>query len=227
MLELLSDSARTVMGLARIEAITKYAHEYIGTEHILIGLARSTTLLEDVGLQNDKVIREVDRLVQAGPPSIITGQLPYTPRAKKVLELAFDERSRERADVVSVEHLLLGLIRENSGVAAQVLINSGLTYEAAKARLKTPNVPGDTTEKRLALVDELENEVSFLNEQLADLLNENAEIKASILREVGVYVESVPSRTPMSASGHRVTRAGAKRIAEIFNRYAETGVMEW
>ncbi len=226
MFESLSASVRDIMGLARIEAI-KYNQAYIGTEHILLGLARSTTLLEDVGLQSDKVIREVDRLVQAGPPSIIVGQLPYTPRAKRVLELAFDERSRERADVVNVEHLLFGLIRETDGVAAQVLINLGLTYEAAKAKLRIPGVSADTIEKRLLLVDELENEVSFLNGQLADLLNKNAEIKASILAEVGVYVGSVPSRTPMSASGHRVTRAGAKRIAEIMLRYSETGIMDF
>jgi ATP-dependent Clp protease ATP-binding subunit ClpC len=126
-----TDRARKVMQLANQEA-RRLNHEYIGTEHILLGLVREGTgvaakVLEILDIDLRKLRLEVEKIVQAGPDMVTMGKLPPTPRAKKVVEYAIDEARKLDQNFVGTEHLLLGLIRENEGVGAQVLLNLGLS----------------------------------------------------------------------------------------------------
>ena len=133
MFDRFTDRARKVMGLARQEA-QRFNHQYIGTEHILLGLIQegsgvAANVLRNLDVDPDKIRVEVEKIVQDGPTMVTMGQLPFTPRAKKVLELASEEATNLRHNYIGTEHLLLGLIRENEGVAAQVLMNLGLKLE--------------------------------------------------------------------------------------------------
>jgi len=121
------------MGLARQEA-QRFNHQYIGTEHILLGLIQegsgvAATVLRNLEVDPDKIRVEVEKIVEDGQTMVAMGQLPFTPRAKKVLELASEEATNLRHNYIGTEHLLLGLIRENEGVAAQVLMNLNLKLE--------------------------------------------------------------------------------------------------
>ncbi len=136
MFDRFTDRARKVMGLARQEA-QRFNHSYIGTEHILLGLIQegsgvAANVLRNLDIDPDKIRAEVEKIVQDGPAMQALGQLPFTPRAKKVLELASEEATNLRHNYIGTEHLLLGLIRENEGVAAQVLMNLGLKLEEVR-----------------------------------------------------------------------------------------------
>jgi len=136
MFDRFTDRAKKVMTLARQEA-TRFNHEYIGTEHILLGLVQegsgvAATVLRNLGVDLDKIRQEVENMVKQGPPTTTMGQLPFTPRAKKVLELSMEEASSLGHNYVGTEHLLLGLIRENEGIAAQVLMNLGVKLESVR-----------------------------------------------------------------------------------------------
>src|SRR3989338_7748588 len=125
-----TERARKVILLAKEEA-KRFNHDYIGTEHILLGLVRegegvAAAVLENLGLSSEKIRMEVEKLVQTGPSTVISGDIPFTPKAKKVMELAMDEAVSLGHNYVGTEHLLLGLLREGEGVASQVLINLGL-----------------------------------------------------------------------------------------------------
>src|SRR4029453_1373128 len=133
MFDRFTDRARKVMGLARQEA-QRLNHEYIGTEHILLGLVQegsgvAANVLKNLDIDLKKIRQEVEKLVKAGPSMVTMGQLPFTPRAKKVLELALEEASNLGHTYIGTEHLLLGLIRENEGIAAQVLRNLKVKLE--------------------------------------------------------------------------------------------------
>lgn len=139
MFDRFTDRARKVMVLARDEA-QRFSHEYIGTEHILLGLVRegsgtAANVLRNLGVDMNKIRREVERLVQHGPPMVTLGQLPSTPRAKKVFEFALAEASELGHNYIGTEHLLLGLIREQDGIAAQVLCNIGLKLEEVREEI--------------------------------------------------------------------------------------------
>ena len=136
MFDRFTDRARKVMGLARQEA-QRFNHEYIGTEHILLGLIQegsgvAANVLRNLDLDLEKIRREVETIVHSGPPMVSMGQLPFTPRAKKVLELSVEEATNLGHNYIGTEHLLLGLIRENDGVAAQVLTTLGLKLEEVR-----------------------------------------------------------------------------------------------
>jgi ATP-dependent Clp protease ATP-binding subunit ClpC len=133
MFERLTDRARKVMALANQEA-QRFNHEYIGTEHILLGLVKEgsgvgANVLKNLGIDLRKVRLEVEKLVKSGPEMVTMGKLPQTPRAKKVIEYAIEEARNLNHNDVGTEHLLLGLLRERDGVAAQVLMNLGLKLE--------------------------------------------------------------------------------------------------
>jgi len=134
MFDRFTDRARKVMQLARQEA-QRFNHEYIGTEHILLGLVQegsgvAANVLKQMDVDLKKIRSEVEKMVQTGTNlSMPMGQLPFTPRAKKVLELSLEEASNLGHNYIGTEHLLLGLLRENESVAAQVLLNIGLKLE--------------------------------------------------------------------------------------------------
>ncbi len=117
--------AQQVLALARKEA-QRFNHNYVGTEHILLGLIKlgqgvAVSVLQNMGLDLDTVRKEVEKQVGSGPESAVSGNIPYTPRVKKVLSLSNKEAEQLEHSYVGTEHLLLGLLREGEGVAARVL----------------------------------------------------------------------------------------------------------
>ncbi|MGA2171781.1 MAG: ATP-dependent Clp protease ATP-binding subunit [Sedimentisphaerales bacterium] len=133
MFERFTDRARKVMALANQEA-QRFNHEYIGTEHILLGLVKEgsgvgATVLKNLDVDIKKLRLEVEKLVKSGPDMVTMGKLPHTPRAKKVIEFAIEEARSLNHNYVGTEHLLLGLLRETDGIAAQVMMNLGLRLE--------------------------------------------------------------------------------------------------
>src|ERR1700750_3285093 len=136
MFERFTDRARKVMALANQEA-QRFNHEYIGTEHILLGLVKEgsgvgANVLKNLDGDLRKVRLEVEKLVKSGPDMVTMGKLPQTPRAKKVIEYAIEEARNLNHNYVGTEHILLGLLREQEGVAAQVLMNLGLKLEEVR-----------------------------------------------------------------------------------------------
>lgn len=141
MFERFTERARKVMALANQEA-QRFNHEYIGTEHILLGLVKEgsgvgANVLKNLGVDLHKVRVEVEKLVKAGPDMVTMGKLPTTPRAKKVTEYAIEEARNLNHNYIGTEHLLLGLLREHDGVAAQVLMNLGLKLEEVREEVLT------------------------------------------------------------------------------------------
>ena len=115
----------------------EFNHEYIGTEHVLLGLVkegsgRGANVLKNLDVDLRKIRLEVEKLVQSGPDMVTMGKLPQTPRAKKVIEYSMEEARNLNHNYVGTEHLLLGLLREQDGVAAQVLMNLGLKLEEVR-----------------------------------------------------------------------------------------------
>ena len=134
--ERFTDRARKVMRLAHQEA-HRFNHEYVGTEHILYsglvqeGSGVAANVLKNLDIDLRKIRDEAERIIQHGPggEQVVMGRLPNTPRALKVIEYAIEEARRLKHNYVGTEHLLLGLLREEEGVAAQVLISLGLKLE--------------------------------------------------------------------------------------------------
>ena len=119
--------AQQVLALARKEA-DRFNHNSVGTEHLLLGLIKlgqgvAVIVLHKIGLDLDTVRMEVEKLVGTGPDQKMIGNIPYTPRVKKVLSLAAKEAKALNHTYVGTEHILLGLLREGDGVAARVLKN--------------------------------------------------------------------------------------------------------
>ncbi len=169
MFERFTERARKVMSLARQEA-QRLNHEYIGTEHILLGLIQegsgvAANVLKNLDVDPRKIRAEIERIVKPGSGTIQMGQLPFTPRAKKVLELALEEANNLGHNYIGTEHLLLGLLRENDSVAAQALTSVGLKLEELRDEVleflgaesatvsaeKNPNAPNSAKSKTPAL----------------------------------------------------------------------------
>ena len=137
-----TERVRRILSRAREEA-AGFRHEYVGTEHILLAMLReqegvAATALRSLGGDPDQIRDTIGNVLQAGHAGAThRGDLPYTSRAKKVLELAMNEARNLGHDYVGTEHLFLGLIREEKGIAAQVLrMRAGITEEAARAEIR-------------------------------------------------------------------------------------------
>jgi ATP-dependent Clp protease ATP-binding subunit ClpC len=133
-----TERVRKVLAMAREEA-ERLRHEYVGTEHILLGLIRegegvAAAVLQNLSVDLDEIQQKIEDTVKKGKATAATGpDLPYTSRAKKVLELAMAEARDLTHNYVGTEHLLLGLLREEKGIAAQVLTDAGINLDAARA----------------------------------------------------------------------------------------------
>ena len=133
-----TERVRKVLAMAREEA-ARLHHEYVGTEHILLGLIRegegvAANVLTNLSVELDDIQQKIEETVKKGKAGQTTGpDLPYTSRAKKVLELAMSEARELNHSYVGTEHLLLGLLREEKGIAAQVLTDAGVNLDAARA----------------------------------------------------------------------------------------------
>jgi ATP-dependent Clp protease ATP-binding subunit ClpC len=131
-----TDRVRKVLAMAREEAI-RLQHDYVGTEHILLGLIRegegvAAAVLNNLAVDLEAIQEKVEEQVRRGKATIALGELPYTSRAKKVLEFAMAEARELNHSYVGTEHLLLGLLREEKGIAAEVLQSLGVTLEDAR-----------------------------------------------------------------------------------------------
>jgi ATP-dependent Clp protease ATP-binding subunit ClpA len=136
-----TERARKVLSLAQEEA-QRFQHNYIGTEHLLLGLMRegegvAAKVLSNLGVELDKVRTSVEFIIGRGD-RIVLGEIGLTPRVKKVIELAIDEARRLNHHYIGTEHLLLGLVREGEGIAAGVLESLGVNLE--KVRTQTIHV---------------------------------------------------------------------------------------
>lgn len=140
-----SDRLRGVLSEAREEA-ARLRHEHVGTEHLLLALLRDSSrdgddstpagvVLDVLGVDRAKLREVLEQTVLRGPGNGTEEQLSYTSRARAVLELAMAEARMARAGAVDTQHLLLGLVREERGVAAQVLLDFGVTLDKARAEL--------------------------------------------------------------------------------------------
>jgi len=142
-----TERARTVMTLAQEEA-QRFNHDYIGTEHLLLGLVRegdgvAAKILANLGVELSTVRVRVAAIIGRGERAA-AGEIGLTPRAKKVIELAVDEARHMGHHYIGTEHLLLGLVREGEGVAAGVLESLGVSLERVRAettRILSTNLP--------------------------------------------------------------------------------------
>src|SRR6201984_846179 len=140
--------AQQVLQLARKEA-DRFNHNYVGTEHLLLGLIKlgqgvAVNVLQKMGLDLETVRMEVEKQVGSGPETKIVGNVPYTPRVKKVLALAGKEAKALNHSYVGTEHILLGLLREGEGVAARVLKSLELDIERTKNEIQKELDPNFT-----------------------------------------------------------------------------------
>ncbi len=135
-----TDRAKKSIVHAREEAI-RLSHDYIGTEHLLLGLIKvgggvAAEVFDSLGLDLDKVRMEIEKIVKPGPSTISMGEIPFTPRSKRVLDLAMEEARVMGHNYVGTEHIILGLAREGEGVAAQVFENLGIYFEDLRDRVR-------------------------------------------------------------------------------------------
>jgi hypothetical protein len=195
MFQRFTDRARRVVVLAQDEA-RRLDHTWIGTEHLLLGLIRegdgvAAKALESLGISLDAVQQQVEEIIGHGQQAP-SGHIPFTPRAKKVLELALRESQQLGHNYIGTEHILLGLIREGDGVAAQVLVQLGAALDrvrqqviqllhahSAEKRELTP-LPATQTrleglEQRLTAIEQrvgIGPDTSDLDEQIAQVCRE-------------------------------------------------------
>ena len=142
-----TERARKVILLAKEEA-KRFNHDYIGTEHVLLGLVRegegvAAVVLQKIGLNLEQIRLAIEKIVKPGPSTVISGDIPFTPKAKKAIELSGEEARSLGHNYIGTEHILLGLIKEGEGVASQVLLNLGLNLD--KVRQETVELLGSAT----------------------------------------------------------------------------------
>lgn len=209
LVKLLTDRARKVMQLANQEA-QRFSHLRIGTEHILLGLVKESAgvaanVLKNRGIDLEKIRLEVEKIVQTGPEMVILGKLSPTPSAKKVIEHAIEEARNLNHNYVGTEHVLLGLIRSEGGVAARVLLNLGLSLDVLRAEtiaLLGPSsqrtvempAPDDLTALPAAVrheVEEIDRHIELRTRQKEDAIAEQDFERAALLRD---QVETLKKR---------------------------------
>jgi hypothetical protein len=203
MYEVFTDRARKVVQLANQEA-QRLNHEYIGTEHMLLGLLKegsgvAITVLMDLGMDLQKIVAQVEALIQSRPDLTTT----QTPRAKKVIEYAMEEARNLKHAYVGTEHILLGLMREQDGVAAKVLKSLGLTLDGARAQ------------------------ITLLLGQDRKEFREGRSLSLSGIwpEEVGNEPEPLPARCPKCGAGRvvRVLWGGTRNHRPVERRDIEAG----
>lgn len=149
-----TERARKVIVFAKEEA-RRFNHDYIGTEHLLLGLIRegegvAAAVLQKLGLDLETIRIEVEKLVQPGPQTQVLGDIPFTPRSKKALELSAEEARALGHNYIGTEHLLLGLVKEGEGMAYRVLLNLGLDLNKVRnevMELLGSGIPGFGTQE--------------------------------------------------------------------------------
>src|SRR5947209_7771173 len=170
-----TERARKVLQLAQEEA-QRFNHNYIGTEHLLLGLVRegegvAAKVLGNLGVELNKVRSAVEFIIGRGDRTV-AGDIGLTPRAKKVIELSVDEARRLNHHYIGTEHLLLGLVREGEGIAAGVLQSLGVNLE--KVRTQTIQVLSSSAARAGSASRKVDEEAIVLtNEEVAGAVDED------------------------------------------------------
>ena len=173
-----TDRVRRVIYYARDEA-NRLQHDYIGTEHLLLGIVRegegiAAKVLGKLDLDFEQIQQAVESMVKSSGSSLIVGEIPFTPRAKRVLELAIDEARQLGHNYVGTEHLLLGLIREGEGVAAQVLSELGVDRKRVREEVLRLLGPSATLKARKTKKEKSETQnLDQFGRDLTQLAREN------------------------------------------------------
>jgi ATP-dependent Clp protease ATP-binding subunit ClpA len=244
MFERFTDRARRVVVLAQEEA-RMLNHNYIGTEHILLGLIHegegiAAKALESLGISLDAVRQQVEEIIGQGQEAP-SGHIPFTPRAKKVLELSLRESLQLGHNYIGTEHILLGLIREGDGVAAQVLVRLGADLNRVRqqviqliaGRPPREGAPGpevqarlDVAEGRLAALEQRVGtgpDTSDLDEQIAQVRREKEsavdaqdyEQAAALRNREKELLASKAARQEQWAAGHPALPDLAERCQQL------------
>ena len=154
MFERFTERARRVIILAREEA-GRFRHDFVGTEHILLGLIRdgegiATAVLQRLGLRLETVKAEVERALAGFPKTLTFGEVPFTPQAKRVLELSIEEARQLGHNYIGTEHLLLGLMKEGQSIAAKILESLGARLDEVRQETLSLSVTSTIPARRSA-----------------------------------------------------------------------------
>jgi ATP-dependent Clp protease ATP-binding subunit ClpA len=204
MYERFSDAARKAMQLAN-RVSQELQHEYIGTEHIMLGMlkegsALTLQLLSDQKIDPARVEEEIRKAVKIGD-QVVMGKLPQTPRAKKVIEYAMEEAQRFNHDYVGVEHLVLGCLRAEDGIARQVLENLGMKLDLARESVET-HVDGQDPSEGLPVVQRLSATSVLLT---LGKTGDRMRAVVNLLDAVGRYTDEVGGVTAILVMGQGET----------------------
>jgi ATP-dependent Clp protease ATP-binding subunit ClpC len=191
MFERFTERARQVVVLAQDEA-RALRHNYIGTEHLLLGLLReeeglAARVLGSLDVTLDEVRMQVVRVVGEGEEPFMSGQIPFTPRAKKVLELSLREAMALGHNYIGTEHILLGIVRENEGVAARILLDFDADAQTIRKQI-IGMLGGSELERVIALKDRAIEAGEF--ERATQLRDRERKMVSARAREA----EGLPSR---------------------------------
>ena len=233
MYERFTDRARKVMALAEQEA-RRLNHEYIGTEHVLLGLVKEGTgvganVLMNLGVKLPTIRKQIDALVRPGSSEAVTGKIPMTPGSKRMMECAIEEARGLDHNYVGTEHLLLGLIRESESVAAQILTNLGLRLADVREEvlnLLRAGVPRDempdldppvspfveTLVTLNAMADSIEHELERLEDQ------KYAAIKDARYEEAAVFRDKQKSADALWQELLEETRQLTAKAADVWEK---------
>ena len=223
MFERFTDRARRVVVLAQEEA-RSLDHNWIGTEHILLGLIRegegvAAKALESLGISLDAVRQQVEEIIGRGqqPPS---GHIPFTPRTKKVLELALRESQQLGHNYIGTEHILLGLIREGDGVAAQVLVKLGADLNRVRqqaiqllhGRSAEEPVSARSAERELRLLPAVKTHLEALEQRLTAI--EQRVGTGPDSSDLDEQIETVRTEKEAAVDAHDYAQAASLRNRE-------------
>ncbi len=219
--ERFTERARQVVVLAQDES-RRLGHPYIGTEHILLGLLReeegiAARVLEQLDITVEEVRAQVARIVGQGD-EVTTGQIPFTPRAKKVLELALREAVSLGHNYIGTEHILLGLVRENEGVAARILLDFDADAEKIRNEILRPLSGDPGVEYAEPPVDDVElASPPLAPEVLAELERLGREKEAALERQA--FEEAALLR-----ESERRLRSAAARLVQAWQRHTDDSI---
>jgi ATP-dependent Clp protease ATP-binding subunit ClpA len=221
--ERFTERARQVVVLAQDEAVA-LKHNYIGTEHILLGLLReeeglAARVLESLDITVEEVRAQVTRVIGQGDQPPTTGQIPFTPRAKKVLELALREAMALGHNYIGTEHILLGVARENQGVAARILLD--FDVDAEKVRNEVMRMlggravhPREDPELRAELERVREEKEEAIEAKEFEKATSLRDLERRLLRKLTGHAEfgGEPSIPPGPPRGHTYFRHPMQQV---------------
>jgi ATP-dependent Clp protease ATP-binding subunit ClpC len=221
-----SDRVRKVLQLAREEA-ARLHHEYVGTEHILLAIIRegegvAAAVLTNLNVDLEEIQQKIEETVKKGKAAAAAGpDLPYTSRAKKVLEFAMSEARELNHAYVGTEHLLLGVLREETGIGGQVLTDAGVTLQQARAetlRLLGSEMPSGPT-RLLHYTPAARAGLALAREEALDPRQEVVGPELILLGMLRV-IETAPAGSPGAALASLLRDAGLtpERVRELLAR---------